>query len=1150
MTRQVSIARTVRRAVFLVSSAIFELLVVVDSPAEAAIIVWDDDGGTASKLWSNNNNWNPNGSPAGNDVYVGVNSVGTNLAPAANDRTLFDSSITINSLTVGNGADVVNSTDDGATNDFKITVTGETVVGGTGSSIIIYGDNTVGLDTDNLFVDVGAVVDLRGGAVQVGHDLYIYAGGALTGHGIVQIVGGLIPGVQYFRSNGVIQAVGGTMRIEGTPGSNGIFDWDGVLPGAAVVEALNDATLIIDMPLLEVDNFDGTINIGQNAQIQVNSDWRLNGINSSGGVVNLYGGGSIATLSGNPWIMSDGGSNARLNAITGVGVVAASLSMIDGTTTVAAGAAMQFDGALTATGGTINNSGTLIFNADATIGAGVDFNMIGGGASLVINSTVNIDTPDFNLDGDGIASNVTTINAGGNLDLDVGVGADLQFHHTINMNGGELDVTTSATTSWQLHPSGIINAAGGATSTINSVGETFLILGAINVVASSTLTINAASNFGSTANVTIGAGSTLDLATATYAGGSYTGSGLFRPGNFTVSSDTTFDFPTSTVDLDDGSTANINAVLTINASSVETSFPDGYDGTMNIANAGRLNVNITGGGSWRLDGTINYNGDATPSIFLGGSRLVIQSGATLNVNGEGTTLAPLDIAGTININTGGEDLALAGGSALNTAIHNMAGGTIDGPGQLEIPNTSRLIGFGTIDAPIRALTGIAAGGDVLADGGTLTINGEIISADIIGTNSASGVLQLDADSFNTSNVTALELKGGSVIGSYGNDGITRGFGTIATNSLFNQGFIRATGNGLLIIDTVSNPDLDGSFGLGVEIDSIEATEGNLQVVDPLNDPFDTNAIVGANHFIRFDSGWTLTVNGELNLNGGTTPATAAKIGGALQTLQGAINVDQNAQFDAPTTFGSTVTVSLSDGNDMLRLASDSTVAVGATFNGNGRLVNLTGATLTTEDDADIGVTIENQGMLAIGASPGDLEVEGFTQTSRGTLEIELANVTPGNFDLLTVQGNAVLGGTLDVSLINSFVPILGNTFTVLETVFGNVSGTFSIEDFPTFSGLTFDVVYNSKSVVLQVITEPVLPGDFDMDGDVDGRDFLIWQRGGSPNPMSGGDLADWQANYGAGSLSASVVVPEPGCGVLLTGAALAGLGSRRRKRVA
>ncbi len=41
-----------------------------------------------------------------------------------------------------------------------------------------------------------------------------------------------------------------------------------------------------------------------------------------------------------------------------------------------------------------------------------------------------------------------------------------------------------------------------------------------------------------------------------------------------------------------------------------------------------------------------------------------------------------------------------------------------------------------------------------------------------------------------------------------------------------------------------------------------------------------------------------------------------------------------------------------------------------------------------------------------------------------------------------------------------------------------------------------------------------LTADFDNDGDIDGRDFLVWQQGGSPNPLSPDDLADWQTNYG------------------------------------
>lgn len=56
-----------------------------------------------------------------------------------------------------------------------------------------------------------------------------------------------------------------------------------------------------------------------------------------------------------------------------------------------------------------------------------------------------------------------------------------------------------------------------------------------------------------------------------------------------------------------------------------------------------------------------------------------------------------------------------------------------------------------------------------------------------------------------------------------------------------------------------------------------------------------------------------------------------------------------------------------------------------------------------------------------------------------------------------------------------------------------------------------------------------LTGDFDNDGDVDGRDFLLWQRGESPNPWNRNDLAAWQANYpSVEELSTSTAVPEPG----------------------
>ena len=75
-------------------------------------------------------------------------------------------------------------------------------------------------------------------------------------------------------------------------------------------------------------------------------------------------------------------------------------------------------------------------------------------------------------------------------------------------------------------------------------------------------------------------------------------------------------------------------------------------------------------------------------------------------------------------------------------------------------------------------------------------------------------------------------------------------------------------------------------------------------------------------------------------------------------------------------------------------------------------------------------------------------------------------------------------------------------------------------------------------------------GDFNGDLGVNGTDFLEWQRGNSPVPLSAADLSDWQTNYGAAANStAAAVVPEPAAAALLgVGISLA-LAVRRKRNV-
>jgi hypothetical protein len=99
-------------------------------------------------------------------------------------------------------------------------------------------------------------------------------------------------------------------------------------------------------------------------------------------------------------------------------------------------------------------------------------------------------------------------------------------------------------------------------------------------------------------------------------------------------------------------------------------------------------------------------------------------------------------------------------------------------------------------------------------------------------------------------------------------------------------------------------------------------------------------------------------------------------------------------------------------------------------------------------------------------------------------------------------------------------------------------------------------------VEFQAFADSILPpptsADFDGDDDVDGQDFLIWQRGvgvgtlpaqGDANgdgAVNGADLDVWKQQFAVASAPVAGAVPEPAAAALLASAALVGLLGRRR----
>ena len=210
--------------------------------------------------------------------------------------------------------------------------------------------------------------------------------------------------------------------------------------------------------------------------------------------------------------------------------------------------------------------------------------------------------------------------------------------------------------------------------------------------------------------------------------------------------------------------------------------------------------------------------------------------------------------------------------------------------------------------------------------------------------------------------------------------------------------------------------------------------------------------------------------------------------------------------------------------------------------------------------------LTNQGgNFSPGASPAISNVTGNYSQLTGKLTIELAGTTPGNgFDQLLVNGTATLGGTLDVDLLNGFVPEAGDSFEFLRA-FGGISGTFANTLFPTVPGITWRLAYDPLAVRLFVdAAVNHLPGDFNFNGVVDAADYSLWRNefgatGSNPADADGngivdnGDYAIWRANFGKtapppASGSALSGVPEPSSFILSCFAAMAAYFAHRRCR--
>jgi hypothetical protein len=184
---------------------------------------------------------------------------------------------------------------------------------------------------------------------------------------------------------------------------------------------------------------------------------------------------------------------------------------------------------------------------------------------------------------------------------------------------------------------------------------------------------------------------------------------------------------------------------------------------------------------------------------------------------------------------------------------------------------------------------------------------------------------------------------------------------------------------------------------------------------------------------------------------------------------------------------------------------------------NGSAVKAVGSvenngTITTNGTLDFSQTLTNNGTLtgsgtvvagttwANGASSsiapgnattGTLNVTGDFAPSSSILNVEIASIS--DFDKFLISGAAMLNNaTLNVTLLNGFVPNNGDSFTILDAA--SLTGGFTTTSLPTLGGtISWSVAYSSgNGTVTLLASAVVLPIELlRFDGKAEGENVLL-----------------------------------------------------------
>jgi fibronectin type 3 domain-containing protein len=439
--------------------------------------------------------------------------------------------------------------------------------------------------------------------------------------------------------------------------------------------------------------------------------------------------------------------------------------------------------------------------------------------------------------------------------------------------------------------------------------------------------------------------------------------------------------------------------------------------------------------------------------------------AGLQIGDGSTSTAPLTIAGTaLSLGAAGINMAANAGAATMTAPltlgapqtwSNGSGALLTGSATIATGgNVLMISGTGPI-AISASVTGTA--GIVVAGSGSLAVNSQLSTAGqaftVLG-----GTATLNSGRDTEANV---EVDGGTLL--IGGSGAPNRYSSAAnyetlkvTGGLFS--YVPAGGYGFRM-NGDNGPASSGNTGYGF---SAAQSGGLVSISGGGGGNFNMGNTSGSCSTI-----YNLSGSGTVSVTNGSSWVLGADTAGSSVT---AFNMSGGKIFVAGSMSGSQGT-----GARQAFAWTGGTLAV-FTYTAT----NLTSGTAIVVS-ASSNTLVNAGGVLA----PGDIGSPGLTTitgnyavtSSNAVLAIDLSGTTPASafqdaattFDRVKITGSANLGGALEVTLINNFVPSSTGTFTILSAT-SAVTGSFTNVAFgsrlTTTDGLGSFLVSNTGSAIL------------------------------------------------------------------------------------